>query len=231
MVEEALKGQIGQAVEKEQPIRVQLYALLSKSEEELNYIVTAILDKYQKEHYLGALYTAVKELALNGAKANIKRILFEEQGIDLDDDQDYQKGMALFRQKLSEQWIFEYANKAKDVNLYVEVIFNFNEDRIVVEVKNNCALSKKEDRRIREKFKSGSQFDNIAEFYLSTQDNTEGAGMGITLILMLLKAEGIDPHLFTIQSDYRNYTIAKLEFPLKEEHKTGRQRFEEEQKA
>ena len=48
-------------------------------------------------------------------------------------------------------------------------------------------LSEKEDKRIRGKFAKGSQYDNIAEFYMDTMDNAEGAGLGITLILMLIK--------------------------------------------
>ena len=227
MLEESLSKQIHEAIDEGQPIKVRVYALLAKTEEELNLIVTRILRRFGRENLVGAVYTCVKELALNGAKANIKRILFLENQIDINSDVDYEKGMTLFRSRLNEKWILEYANKAKDQNYYVDVAFNFNDERLIIEVENNSALSEKEDKRIREKFNKGSQYDNIAEFYMDTQDTTEGAGMGITLILMLLKAEGIDPHLFTLRSDYKHRTVARIEFPFTKDYITGREKFDE----
>ncbi len=221
-------AKIKQAIEQGKPLIIRVYALLPKTEEELNTVVTGILLKYQRTDLLGAVYTSVKELAMNGAKANIKRILFQEKGIHIDNEEEYQKGMASFKDSLTEEFINIYAQKAHDKNLYVDVKFDYNPDRLIVEVTNNSPLTPKEDERIREKFKHGLKYDSIADFYMEMADNTEGAGMGITLIMMLLKAEGIDPHLFTIQSDYQEKTVAKLEFPLSESYKTSREKFMEQ---
>lgn len=224
-MENEIETRISEALADGKPIRVRLYALLQKTEEELNTIVTSVLDKYNKPDLLGAVYTSVKELALNGAKANIKRILFHEMDIDPENEESYKEGMAAFKTKLTEEFISDYANKARNANLFVDVKFDYNPDRLIVEVINNSAMSEKEDYRVREKFKKGSQYDNIAEFYMDMQDNAEGAGMGITLILMLLKAEGIDPHLFTIKSDYKTKTYAKVEFPLSDSYVPERKSF------
>lgn len=220
-------NKIKQAIEQGKPVIIRLYALLGKTEEELNTVITGILLKYNRTDLLGTVYTAVKELAMNGAKANIKRILFQERGIDIDNEEEYEKGMKSFKQILTEEFINTYAQKASEKNLYVDVRFDYNQDRLIVEVTNNSPLSPKEDARIREKFKYSLKYESIADFYMEMADNTEGAGMGITLIMMLLKAEGIDPHMFTIRSDYKTKTVAKLEIPLSPDYKTSRERFEQ----
>lgn len=219
------RTKISEAVEVEQPIKFRLYALLQESEDDINFIATEILNKFRKPELLPPVYTAIKELALNGAKANIKRVLFKEMDVDESNPESYEQAMVTFKEKLTESFIKEYAIKAKEMGLFVDIKFDYNKHRLIIEVENNSALSEKEDKRIRGKFAKGSTYDNIAEFYMDTMDNSEGAGLGITLILMLIKAEGIDPHVFTIKSDFEEKTVAKLEFPLSSTYKTSRERF------
>lgn len=94
-----------------------------------------------------------------------------------------------------------------------------------MEAINNRPLSTKEDERIRQKFKKSMGYDNIAEFYMEGGDSSEGAGMGIVLVTMMLKAQGMDPHLFTIRSNYKDSTIAKVEFPFSEMYVPSRMRY------
>lgn len=68
------------------------------------------------------------------------------------------------------------------------------------------------------------RYDDIAQFYMEGGDSSEGAGMGIVLVTMMLKAQEIDPHLFTIRSDYREKTLARVEFPLSPDYQPNRQR-------
>jgi len=210
----SLAERIDSAIEKEQAIKVRAYALLPETEKDLNLIILRLLNKYNKLDLTATLYTCIKELAVNGAKANIKRILFDEVKIDLENESDYRRGLEIFREKLTDRFINEYAQKAKDRGLYVDVKFEYDAHRLTVEVVNNSALTKREDERIRDKFRDGIKYENIGELYMDMQDNQEGAGMGIALILMMLKSENIDPHFFTIYSDYQYKTIAKITFPM-----------------
>ncbi|MCX7632048.1 MAG: hypothetical protein N2Z22_01805 [Turneriella sp.] len=222
----SLAERVDSAIEKNQAIKVRAYALLPDTERDINLILMRLLNKYNKLDMLATLYTCVKELAVNGAKANIKRILFDEAGIDLESETDYQRGLEIFRSKLTDKFINEYAQKAKDRGLYVDIKFEYDDHKLVVEVINNSALTKKEDARIREKFRDGLKYDNIGELYMQNQDNQEGAGMGIALILMMLKSENIDPHFFTIYSDYQTKTSAKIIFPMSPEFQNPREEFE-----
>ncbi|HNE20471.1 MAG TPA: hypothetical protein PKM44_08795, partial [Turneriella sp.] len=176
-------------------------------------------------------YTSVKELSLNGAKANFKRILFEDEKLDSDNDEQYEHGMELFKKYLNENWVLEYGKKSRERKLYVDIFFDFNRDRLILEVMNNRPISPKEDKRIREKFHTAMRYDDIAQFYMEGGDSSEGAGMGIVLVTMMLKAQDIDPHLFTIRSDYREKTLARVEFPLSSDYQPNRQRFITESNA
>lgn len=210
----SLAERIDSAIQKNQTIKVRAYALLPETEKDLNLIILRLLNKYNKLDLTATLYTCIKELAVNGAKANIKRILFDEVKIDLENESDYRRGLEMFREKLTDKFINEYAQKAKDRGLFVDIKFEYDDTKLIVEVLNNSALTKREDERIRDKFRDGLKYENIGELYMDMQDNSEGAGMGIALILMMLKSEGIDPHFFTIYSDYSNKTIAKITFPM-----------------
>lgn len=224
-MESHLKKHIDAAINSERPIKIRAYAVLNETEGTMNYIAETILAKYDRGDIIGPLYTAIKELSINGAKANIKQVLFEELNINMDNDNDYESGMNQFKDNLNEEWILKYGKKAEEKGLFVDILFNYNQERMVIEVINNRPISEHEDHRIRQKFQNAMKYDDIAQFYMDGGDTSEGAGMGIVLITMLLKAQGIDPHLFTLRSNYKDSTIAKVEIPLKEEYKTTRDQF------
>lgn len=226
IVDENIQQQIESAIAKNKPIKIKAYAVLPVTEKGLNFISEKILEKYSRQDLLGPVYTSVKELAMNGAKANIKHVLFNEQKYNMDDDKEYEIGMDIFKSNMSEDWVFSYALKAREKNLFVDVNFDYNEDRLVVEVINNRPISQKEDVRIRAKFAKSMEYDDIAQFYIEGGDGSEGAGMGIVLVTMMLKAQGIDPHLFTIRSNHTDTTIAKVEFPFHESYQPERVRRE-----
>ncbi len=230
-IEPKLKAAIDAAIANEHLVRIRAYAVISATEAGLSYIVEQVLHKYGRHDMVGPVYTSVKELSLNGAKANFKRILFEDENIDGENEAEYDRGMDLFKEQLNEQWVLEYGKKSKERRLYVDIFFDFNRDRLIIEVLNNRPISPKEDKRIREKFHTAMRYDDIAQFYMEGGDSSEGAGMGIVLVTMMLKAQDIDPHLFTIRSDYREKTLARVEFPLSPDYQPNRQRFITESNA
>lgn len=60
-------------------------------------------------------------------------------------------------------------------------------------------------------------------------DSTEGAGLGITMVEILVAQSGFDRHLFTIYSKKGvSQTVAKVEIPLKKDYIPRRVRFARE---
>lgn len=220
-MKKVIEQKIDEAIKKEYPIKLRAYSMLHAAQEGLRLISKKILAKYGKSDLIEIVYTSIKELALNASKANIKSLLFQEENIDMDNEHHYKKGMDLFKKKLNEKWVRSYARKCKADNIYVDVLFDYNKDRLITEVINNRPLSKKENDRIRTKFKNSRKYDSLARFYSDTHDDMEGgAGLGIVMVTTMLKAKGIDPQLFTIRSNFRNSTISKIEFPYHVGNKT-----------
>ena len=67
----------------------------------------------------------------------------------------------------------------------------------------------------------GMGYDDIAQFYMDNADNAEGAGLGLALILIMLKGEGKDPKFFRIVIGDET-TTARLEIPLSVEFRSKR---------
>ena len=214
MGDEHLQTQVAIAIENERPITLRTYVFLKEAEHDLNLIISSILNAFNRPNLIDVVYTSVKELVLNGVKANIKREVFAELKLSFDDIDEYAQGMEEFRKCLNESWVQEYATKAKEKEVYVDVTFSIRKKNILVTVENNNPMSEKEISRVRSQFAESDQFKGIADVYLQNHDNSEGAGMGIILILMLLKGIGIDPSSFKVESDLKSKTVASFEIPL-----------------
>jgi hypothetical protein len=194
-------------------IRLISYAMSSYVEKVMDKAISFILDEFDKPDLKTIIYTCTKELVINGTKANIKRIFFEEQGLDINKVADYEKGMALYKDMMREEITLEYGKKSKLRGLFVKISFVYNKDVLKVEVLNNTHITDQEEKRLREKFALIMEYTDLMQYYMDHADSTEGAGMGLALIMTLLMAEKIDPGFFRV-GIAKNETIARIEFPL-----------------
>ena len=203
------------AVDAEKSIKVRLYVVSDENEKEIEFILKKILAKYTEEDLIHSIYTIVKEMTINAAKANMKRAVFQELNLDLQNGVDYKQGLLSLKERMSEKYLNENNARLRDLELYVDINFNYDKQALQIEVLNQVPLTREEDSRIRKKFRMADKYDSIAEFYLEQMDHAEGAGIGIVLILTLLKERGIHHKNFIIESDNEKYTRARLNFPFK----------------
>lgn len=226
---EELQGIIQGAVDRGQTISVRTYYLSDYGEKALNLVTSAILKRYGREDLVDIVYTAAKELVINATKSNLKRVLFANNKMDLFSEDDYQHGMIHFKTELKEENIRKYQSLFKQYNFTVTVTFYYSPQVLNIKIKNNNQLIPQEEERIREKFRKAVSYSNLFDFYLEHGDDTEGAGMGLTLVGILLSQSGIDKHQFTLYSSPKyNETTARLEIPLDPDYIPRRQRFESE---
>lgn len=198
-----------------QPVVLSTYILDKNEEAKLNYILDELLKKYNLVEAKEVLYTACRELTVNSAKAAVKRIYFEENELDINDLNDYQQAMPQFKKIINSNQMNFYHEKFKSMGLAIEIHFYHSPEQISMQVVNNFPLLKEEEDRIKEKFANAMKFDNIVDFYMAHADNTEGTGMGITLIVILLAQTGFPRELFTIYSNSsQKRTIAQIELPF-----------------
>lgn len=215
---------IGVTVQNGRYLTLKTHRMTGTVEKHIQHAVESILDKNEQPGLVTTLYTILKELVINGCKANQKRIFFDERGLDIDNAADYEKGIDDYTESFSEAMALEYGMKARDKGYYVLIDFQFDPSGLTLEVVNNTAIAEAEERVVREKLKKAMGYNDIAEFYMdqAMSGESEGAGLGIALIIILLKGEEIDPNLFRILIE-SDRTIARLEIPFTDDFVSKRE--------
>lgn len=200
------------AIRKQNEIVIVTYSLLEDTEEKIKFILAKILEKYQKEEIFTAVFSSIKELIANSTKANAKKILIDEGKIDNPDD--VMEVVEKLRTILNEEALLEYGIKAKGKRLSTRIHFHVENNQLIVRVINNIPLHPKDLERIHERIEKSSQYDSIAEFYLENPDPAaEGMGLGLSMVVVLLKSVNIDYRNFSMTSDEKK-TYATIIIPL-----------------
>ncbi|HEY1406657.1 MAG TPA: hypothetical protein VF857_08620 [Spirochaetota bacterium] len=227
--EQEIERKVDKAVQNQQVISFVTYTLSEYGEMMLKVILREILEKYNRTDLFDIAYTSAKELIINATKANLKRVLFKQMNLNMNNESDYETGMDYFRQSLTEDKIRSYRSRFKENSLPVTTTLYYNMNVLNIKVKNNFMLEEIEERRIRERFSHATSFSSLFDFFMEYGENAEGAGMGITMVGILLDQSGIDKHGFTLYSSPKYHeTIAKLEIPLVDYYLPKRKKFDME---
>ena len=217
--------QIQLALEKGRTIRVVTHAMLDDTERAIEGILSDILEHYGRMKLREVLYTALKELAVNAVKANMKRVVFENHGLDVHDPEDVARGHEFFKERIHAGDMEGFARESRKLGYAVHVDFMLFKDAMMVEIRNNSLITLEENRRLRDKLAQSMKYEDVAQFYMEHADDTEGAGLGMTMITVMLRQENIDPHCFTVFDDGQ-HTVARLEIPLTDDYVPRRLRRE-----
>ncbi|MBN2546450.1 MAG: HDOD domain-containing protein [Spirochaetes bacterium] len=154
----------------------------------------------------------LKEMVGNANKANLKRVHFILNELNINIDSDYKQGMETFREYLT-LYNTRYFEHLKKRGFYVKVTLTVSEENLVIIVQNNSKMLPIEKNRIDEKIKKSIRFTSMEEALTQGLDQTEGAGFGLILSLMLLRKIGLDERMFKI-FEKENVTEVRLIVPL-----------------
>ncbi len=179
---------------------------------EINRTCEEVARRLGKETLGTPLYYSVMELINNAVKANLKRIFFKERGYLLDDPKSYQEGLEAFRAAFQEMKNRQFSSRLKRNRLHVSVLISLDHTGILLEVTNNSRLLQEEYDRINEKLDTFARVDDIVDFYKEAQEEIEGKGLGILLILYLWRPCKITTEHFHI-FNYKDRTVIKLHIP------------------
>ncbi len=208
-----IHSDLNEAVRKNSEIAFITYSLLEDTEEKIKFVLAKILEKHQQEELFTPLYSCIKELIANSTKANAKKILIDEGKIP--NPEDLLDVVEKLRSILNEEALLEYGIKAKERKLSTRTYFRVEGGNLIISVVNNLALSEKELARIHERIEKSSQYDSIAEFYIENPDPiAEGMGLGLSMVVVLLKSINIDYRNFEVRSDFSTKTYATMKVPL-----------------
>jgi hypothetical protein len=196
-------------------IEIRFFVTGDKEKEEalFKHSIKTILSEYNHEHLNLLAYTILKDLAWNGLKACTKRAFFQAHSLNLNEPADYELGVRMFKSCIIQGKMEEYENLSKELGYITEVILNHGKDGLSILVENNSPLLKEEARKIRASIYYSKEYKDIYKFQEERGDDSEGAGLGIPLIIMLLREHGFSEDYLHISSSPL-YTRAEVEIPF-----------------
>ena len=194
------------------PLTITTYTLPTEIESYVEEVLTALLKQIEQEKLKDYLVYCVQELAVNAKKANTKRVYFAERGLDIDNLEDYNLGMETFKDDTLSN-ITHYLKLQEDKGLYVKLVFKIIKQILQIEIRNNSALTKPELSRIHNKLTLSRQYTSFEEAFLSIIDESEGAGLGIVVVVLMLKKIGLDKDCIDIMGTDQE-TIVRISIPL-----------------
>ena len=198
------------------PLTITTFTLSREMEVYIEEVVTVFLRLAGQEKLEDYVVYCVHELAANAKKANTKRVYFSEEGLDLSNLDDYREGMEHFKEKTLGN-ISHYLRLQKQQGLYVKLIIQMQENIIQIEIRNNAAVTRTELIRIHDRLARSRQYNNLDEALSQVLDDSEGAGLGLVILVLMLKKMGLDEDCFDIRSN-ANETIARIMIPLEQVH-------------
>ena len=200
---------IRKAVEQRQPVDFYCYTLTLEQKKRFQTILSIFLDACNEYFLFNCLSYCLFELLDNASKANAKRIFFQEQNLNINDASDYQNGMKNFKSNLSdnkEHYKEELASGRLQVHLQLSA-----DDVICVSVTNNTKITSAEYKRIQDKIEKTRKYTDVSDAFADI-DQTEGSGLGIITIMIMLKKLGLDTNCLKFSTS-EDETIASIVIP------------------
>lgn len=226
MAVEVKVDQIKKAARSSVPISIKTYTLPRETEVYLEEVLGVFLSEFGQDHLKDRLAYCLKELSVNAKKANTKRVYFKEKELNIKNSSDYSEGMKHFKDETLSN-IDHYLQLQKEAGLYIKVVFHAKGRTFSMSVKNNVEISKKEQIRVYDRIARSRAFETMEEALSTVLDDSEGAGLGIVILVLMLKKLGLDEDAFDIDV-VNGETVAKITIPFSEVHLENLDKLSEE---
>nr|WP_314993450.1 HDOD domain-containing protein [uncultured Treponema sp.] len=207
------KSKIEQAVQMNIPISINTYTLPKETENYIVEVAKCFLEIVHQTEIEDYIIYCLNELTTNAKKANTKRIYFKERGFDIYDQKSYDEGILNFKQE-SLSNIDYYLQQQKKEGLYIKVIMHAKQEHIIFEVRNNVQMVATEFKRIFDRMVVARDYDTVDQAFMQAIDDTEGAGLGLIIMLLMLKKIGLNEDAFELITE-KDLTINRITIPIK----------------
>jgi len=196
------------------PLSITTYTLPHEMEVYMGSVLTAFLEELNQNQMVEYLTYCLNELITNAKKANTKRIYFREKKLDINNVDDYTKGMENCKQDTLTN-IKYYLGLQKKAGLYVKLILQARNNKIKIEVRNNSELNFEEYKRMHDKLSRAQQYTSVDQALTQVLDDTEGAGLGLIIMILMLEKIGLTEENFQMICE-NGETITRIILPLNE---------------
>jgi len=195
------------------PLVITSYKFPRSTELQIDEILTAFLNELGQNELKDHLSYCLKELAANAKKANTKRVYFEEKDLNIQDHEDYRRGMKTFRGETmdNQEYWFE---RQKERGLYIRILFHPTDRHFRITVRNNSEITYKEHMRVRDRIARSRSFKTLEEAFSEVLDDSEGGGLGIVILVLILRKMGLNEDAYEIGAS-NGITSASITIPIK----------------
>jgi len=204
--------QIRTSQESQRPLSIKTHTFLPAAQAYVDRLLQVYLEELGVAYLFDQLSFCIRELAVNAKKANTKRVYFQSRGLDIDDPAQYVEGMAHFkRDTLDDQAV--YLELLKEAGLYVKIEFLKWEKGCSVAVRNNVLVAPTELERVKDKIAKSHEYASLEDAFGEVLDESEGAGLGILVLILMLKKLGFGGDFFQFYT-MGEETVARIIRPL-----------------
>lgn len=147
-----------------------------------------------------SVFAAMREVITNAVRANAKAFYLKSQNITADLEDEYRTAMKSFKAFFVDR-LHVLGDQLLREGLVVTVTLCHDDKGLTLTMENNRPLYPQEKYRIDRRLEEGRNYRDLAEAFKVRGDDTEGAGIGLIMTLMMLKADGISAEHLTLNSN------------------------------
>jgi len=202
------------ALNSEEDFFIQFQKFTQDVDSQIIKIVHRFLEHYDLLFHKDTIISIIKELINNAIKANLKRLYFESTGLNINDNSSYRNGMETFKEAVFQSQESELIKALQGSKYMVRVSFSSTPENLSISVINNNPILESEMNKIKSRVAKAYKYQDISEAFIDVLDDSEGAGLGLIMALMLLKNSGFPQNVFTISRNDK-LTSVNLSIPHK----------------
>ncbi len=205
---------ISESITRGDPIEYKFDFVTHEQSEFIMEALAYILHCINKENLMDETSYFLREFVTNANKSNLKRVYFKFLSLNIDDPENYRKGMETFAKDLHDKLEVLQRDFGK-YSLYSKVVFLLKNNVLNITVKNSNLPTKQEMERIRNMIDESKKTRDIAEAYQKLTDVTEGTGLGLISSMLMLRSIGLDESFYkVVKDDKNNETVVSVDIYL-----------------
>lgn len=176
-----------------------------------NNLISFLNDIKKNSLFLNLSYI-IKELVANAYKANLKRVHFKLNNLDINSTDAYKIGIKSFKENFKDL-DSNLFREARSLRSYIKIDMNVANNNLVISIMNNTPIIKIEKERILNKIQNARVINDLEEAITKVIDREEGSGLGLIIVLLTLKKIGVNEHGFEVLTSENNTEI-RIKIPL-----------------
>ena len=154
----------------------------------------------------------LRELVENAVRANRKRAVFLDAGLDVANPADYAKGLLLLRDSPNDDSPGDDPS-APAPEGHVEIFLAKTPEHVLLRVSNSAEMVEAERARVSQRLSAAQLYETFDEVFEQVEDDSESAGLGLVMLGMILRRLGV-PDDGIRYSSQNGLTVFEILVPL-----------------